>query len=60
MKKVNKIGCLIMVIAILFGDMGSFAYAVDGGVNYYYIVSINGDNKNSGTDINNPKKLLQG
>lgn len=56
MKKVNKFFCLIMVIAVLFSNMGSVAFAVNNSKNYYYIDSINGDDKNSGTDINNPVK----
>lgn len=60
MKKVNKFFCLIMVIAVLFSNMGSVAFAVNNSKNYYYIDSINGDDKNSGTDINNPVKTLAG
>ena len=40
--------------------MGLLSYAIDSGKNYYYFDSVNGDDNNSGTDIDNPIKTLGG
>lgn len=60
MKKLNKILCFVIVVAVLFCNTGLLSYAVDSGKNYYYFDSVKGDDNNSGTDINNPIKTLAG
>ena len=60
MKKTNRILSFLLAISILCGCAGLFSYAADGGKNYYYLDSVNGDDANSGTDIDSPVKTLGG
>lgn len=60
MKKTNKILSFLLAFSLIFGTIGFFAYAQDGDKNYYYIDSINGDDSNSGTQIDNPVKTING
>ena len=60
MKKTNRILSFLLAISILCGCAGLFSYAADGGKNYYYLDSVNGDDANSGTEIDSPVKTLGG
>ncbi len=59
MKSVKKVLCILVAFAIIFGCMGTFSFA-DDGKRYYFIDSVNGDDSNSGTDINSPVKSIDG
>lgn len=56
MKKVGKILCFALVLAAVFGSMAAFSYAAENAKNYYYIDAINGDDSNSGTEIDRVEK----
>ncbi len=60
MKKTNKFICFLVALSIIFSCTALFACAAENGKNYYYFDSVNGDDANSGTDINNPIKTLDG
>ncbi len=60
MKKLSKILCLLITFAVVFGSVSVSAFALENSKNYYYIDEINGDDRNSGTDINNPVKTIAG
>ena len=60
MKKTNKILAFLLAFSLIFGTIGFFAYAQEGEKNYYYIDSINGDDSNSGTQIDSPVKTING
>lgn len=60
MKKANKLLCVLIMVSMILGNMGLFGYAAKAQKNYYYIDSVNGDNSNTGTDINSPVKTIEG
>ena len=60
MKKVGKILCFIFALAIISGSMAAFSYAAENAKNYYYIDAINGDDSNSGTEIDSAVKTISG
>ncbi len=59
MKKTNRFLSVLLSFAIIFSCVGFFAYA-DDVKTYYYLDSVNGDDSNSGTDINSPVKTIAG
>lgn len=60
MRKTSRILCFLIIFSIFLGSMGLFAYAANNEKNYYYLDSVNGDDSNSGTDINSPVKTISG
>ena len=50
----------ILAISIIFSCMGILGSAAEISKNYYYFDSVNGDDNNSGTDINSPIRTLAG
>ena len=50
----------ILAISIIFSCMGILGSAAEISKNYYYFDSVNGDDNNSGTDIDSPIKTLAG
>ncbi len=50
----------MLALALVIGSVGLFAHAQDGGKNYYYLDSVNGDDSNSGTEIDSPVKTIAG
>lgn len=60
MKKVGKILCFALALAVVFGSMSAFSYAAENAKNYYYIDAINGDDSNSGTEIDSAVKTISG
>lgn len=60
MKRINKILCFLVSLSVLFGSIGFFVCAAENEKNYYYLDSVNGDDSNSGTDINSPVKSIAG
>ncbi len=60
MKKTNKLLAFLIAVSLIFGTIGFFAYAEESEKNYYYIDSINGDDSNSGTEIDSPVKTING
>ena len=60
MKKTNRILCFLLTFSVIFLSVGLFAFAAEDEKIYYYIDSVNGDDKNSGTDIDSPIKTLSG
>ncbi len=60
MKHLNKLLCLIVALSFVLGSIGFIAYAAEDEKNYYYFDSVNGDDANSGTDIDSPIKTLDG
>lgn len=60
MKKTNRFLCLLLALSLVFTSVSFFAYAAEGEKNYYYIDSVNGDDANSGTDIDSPVKTIAG
>lgn len=60
MKKTNKILAFLIALSLVFGTVCFFAYAAENEKNYYYIDSINGDDSNSGTEIDSPVKSIAG
>lgn len=60
MKKANKILCFLVALSVVLGSIGFFSYATENEKNYYYLDSVNGDDSNSGTDINSPVKTIAG
>ncbi len=60
MKRINKLLCIIVALSFVLGSIGFVAYAAEGEKNYYYFDSVNGDDANSGTDIDSPIKTLNG
>ena len=51
---------ILLAISMLFSCLGILASAAGLSKNYYYFDSVNGDDNNSGTDINSPIKTLAG
>lgn len=60
MKKSNRILSFLLALSVIIGSMAFFAYAAEADKNYYYLDSVNGDDSNSGTDIDSPVKTLNG
>lgn len=60
MKNTNKFLCLLLALSLVFTSVNFFAYATESEKNYYYIDSVNGDDANSGTDIDSPVKTIAG
>ncbi len=60
MKKTIRILCFIVALSVILGSIGFFSYASQADKNYYYFDSVNGDDANSGTDIDSPIKTLNG
>lgn len=60
MKNSKKVLCLLLSLLMVVSNMGILAYAAENSKNYYYIDSVNGDDANSGTDINSPVKTIGG
>ena len=61
MKKHNKLTVIIslmVALSVVICGMAMTASATDGGKNYYYLDSVNGDDANSGTDIDSPVKTI--
>lgn len=59
MNKVKRSLSLLLTVALLLSSLGMFAFAEDTK-NYYYLDSVNGDDANSGTDIDTPVKTIAG
>ena len=51
---------VLLAISLIFSCMSILASAAELGKNYYYFDSVNGDDNNSGTDIDSPIKTLAG
>ena len=60
MKKTIRILSFIVALSVVLGCIGFFSYAVESDRNYYYFDSVNGDDSNSGTEIDSPIKTLAG
>ena len=60
MKKSSKILCLVIAFIVVLSSVSISAFALENTKNYYYFDAINGDDRNSGTDINNPIKTIDG
>ncbi len=60
MKKSIKILSLIIALTVIFSCVSVSAFALENSKNYYYFDAINGDDRNSGTDINHPIKTIDG
>ncbi len=60
MKMTNKLLAFLIAVSLIFGTVCFFAFAEEGDKNYYYIDSINGDDSNSGTEIDSPVKTIAG
>lgn len=60
MKKSNRILSFLLALSVIIGSMAFFAYAAEADKNYYYLDSVNGDDSNSGADIDSPVKTLNG
>lgn len=60
MKKTNKILSFLIALSLILGTVCFFAYAAESEKNYYYIDSVNGDDANSGTEIDSPVKSIAG
>lgn len=60
MKKKFRLFCIFLSLVLAFGGMGVFANADENEKIYYYLDSVNGDDSNSGTDIESPVKTIGG
>lgn len=60
MKMIKRFFCLAVAAALIFCSMGLVGYAAENSKNYYYLDSVNGDDANSGTDINSPVRSIAG
>ena len=60
MKKLSRILSLVIALTVVFSCVSISVCALENSKNYYYFDSINGDDRNSGTDINNPIKTIDG
>ncbi len=60
MKKTSKVLSLLIVLAVILCCVSISVYALENSKHYYYFDSINGDDRNTGTDINNPIKTIDG
>ena len=60
MKKANRILSFLLALSVILGSLAFFAYAAEADKNYYYFDSVNGNDSNSGTDIDSPIKTLAG
>lgn len=60
MRKVNRMLSLLLAVSVIVGCVGFFSYAAENEKNYYYLDSVNGDDSNSGTEIDSPVKTLAG
>ncbi|MBO5410132.1 MAG: hypothetical protein J6A60_02615 [Clostridia bacterium] len=60
MKMIKRFFCLAVAAALIFCSMGLVGYAAENSKNYYYLDSVNGDDANSGTDINSPVRSISG
>ena len=60
MKKTNRILCFLIAFSVLLSSVGLFGYAAENGKNYYYLDSVNGDDSNSGTEIDSAVKTIAG
>lgn len=56
----KKILCILVALAVVFVSAGCFAYAAENSRNYYYIDAIDGDDSNSGTEIDSAVKTIAG
>lgn len=59
MKTANRILSFLVAVAVIIGTTGTLAFAQNTKT-YYYLDSVNGDDSNSGTDINSPVKTISG
>ena len=59
MKKFLKLFSLIIAVAIVLVSLSLFSYASETGITYY-VDSVNGNDENEGTDMNNPIKTVDG
>ena len=60
MKTMRRFFCLAIAAMLIFCSMGLTGYAAENSKNYYYLDSVNGDDANSGTDINSPVRSIAG
>ncbi len=60
MKKAGRALSFILAISVILSCMAFFTYASEADKNYYYLDSVNGDDLNSGTEIDSPVKTLAG
>lgn len=60
MKITNRFLSFFLALSVIVGSLAFFAYAAETDKNYYYLDSVNGDDSNSGTDIDSPIKTLAG
>lgn len=56
----KKVLSILLAVSIIFSCMSILASAAETSKNYYYFDSVNGDDNNSGTEINSPIKTLAG
>ncbi len=56
----KRVICLALAFLLAFAGSGFSTLAAEGEKNYYYIDSLDGDDANSGTDINSPVKTIWG
>ena len=59
MKKTFRILSVFIVAAIVLTSLSFFSFASESGITYY-VDSVNGNDENDGTDINNPIKSING
>ncbi|MBR3780324.1 MAG: hypothetical protein IKK63_03880 [Clostridia bacterium] len=59
MKKTFKVLNIFVAAAILLTSLSFFSFASETGITYY-VDSVNGNDANEGTDINNPVKTVNG
>ncbi|MBR3819105.1 MAG: hypothetical protein IKJ41_08155 [Clostridia bacterium] len=59
MKKLFKVSSIFVAAAILLTSLSFFSFASETGITYY-VDSVNGNDANEGTDINNPVKTVNG
>ena len=58
-KKIDKALSVILAVVTVVVSLAFFAYAEETGATYY-VDSVNGNDSNIGTDINNPVKTVDG
>ncbi len=60
MKKAFKTLSFLLALTLVATSCVFFSYAEGTDKNYYYLDAVNGDDSNSGTDINSPVKSIAG
>lgn len=60
MMEIKRLSCLIIAVLLICCNAGFFAGAQEVDMNYYYLDSVDGDDANSGTEIDSPVKSIAG